>query len=383
MSEPINSIEPNLALIHDWLVTFGGGEQILAALLDVWPEAPIHTLIYDPEGPCKDFTNGKQVETSFIQKLPGAKSNHRWYLPLMPLAIEQFDTRGYDVVISCSHAVAHGIIPQPDQLHINYICIPMRYAWHLYHQYLEETGLNSGFKGLISKSILHYLRLWDASAANRIDTFVAISQWVAQIVAKVYRRPAEVIYPPVNVLKFTPREDKENFYLTVSRAVPYKKLDLIVDAFTAMTEKKLVVISDGPDLKKLKAKAGNNIEFLGYQSQDTLIDCMQRARAFVFAAVEDFGIAPVEAQACGTPVIAFRKGGVLETVVEDKTGIFFDKQTSQSLIKAIERFEHEEPCFDVNLMRNNAERFSKKRFEKEFREFITIQWEQFKQKEAF
>jgi len=372
------SKEFQVAFIHDWLVTYGGGEQILRALMEVWDEAPIYTLIHDPDGPCDVFTHGRDIKTSFIQKLPRANKNHRFYLPLMPLAIEQFDLRGHDVVVSISHAVSHGIVPQPDQLHINYICIPIRYAWHLYHQYLEESGLERGVRSWIARSILHYIRLWDISASHRIDHYVAISNWVARNVWRVYRREADVIYPPVDIQAFSLYERKENFYLTVSRLVPYKRIDLIVEAFNLMPEKKLVVIGDGPELTKLQAKGGKNVEFIGYRPFSDLKDYMQRARAFVFAALEDFGIVPLEAQACGTPVIAYGKGGVMETVIEGETGLFFPRQDVQSLISAVQAFENSDHKFNATNIRKNAERFNKSRFQEEFSKYVDRKWTEFK-----
>jgi glycosyltransferase involved in cell wall biosynthesis len=370
--------EFRVAFIHDWLVTYGGGEQILRALMEVWDGAPVYTLIHDPDGPCSEFTKGKEIITSFIQKLPRANKNHRFYLPLMPFAIEQFDLRGHDVVISISHAVSHGIVPQPDQLHINYICIPIRYAWHLYHQYLEEAGLEKGMRSLIAKSILHYIRLWDISTSQRIDHYVAISNWVARNVWRVYRRKADVIYPPVDIQAFTLCEQKENFYLTVSRLVPYKKIDLIIEAFNMMPQKKLFVIGDGPELIKLQAKAGKNVEFLGFKPLSDLVNYMQRARAFIFAALEDFGIVPVEAQACGTPVIAYGNGGVLETVIEKETGLFFPQQNAQSLITAVQAFENNDQKFKAANIRKNAERFNKGLFQKEFGNYIDQKWTKYK-----
>ena len=369
---------PKIAFIHDWLVTYGGAELVLDAMLEIWPETDIFTLVYDQTGPCKDIVGNHRVKTSFIQKLPKAKIKHRIYLPLMPLAIEQFDLRGYDIIISCSHAVAHGIIPQANQLHINNICIPVRYAWHLYHQYLEESGLSTGIKGAFAKIILHYLRLWDFSASRRVDYFVAISNWVAQNVWRVYRRPADVIYPPVNIVDFQLSEKgKEDFYITSSRIVPYKKIDLIVDTFTKLGNKNLIVVGDGPDLEKIKSAAGSNVSFLGFLPKESLIDYLQRAKAFIFAAEEDFGIVPVEAQACGTPVIAFGKGGTLETVIDGQTGIFFNDQTTDSLIEAINRFEEMQDSFNPQVLRKNAERFSKERFQKEIQEFVENKWEEF------
>jgi len=375
----VNS-HPKIAFIHDWLTSFGGAEQVLAALLEVWPEAPVYTLVHDPDGPCAAFTRGHQIHTSFIQQLPAAKRRYRSFLPLMPLAIEQFDLRGYDCVVSISHAVAHGVLTLPDQLHINYICTPMRYAWHLHQQYLDDGGLRHGLRGGTARLILHYLRQWDVAAANRIDQFIAISDWVQSLVWRAYRRPAEVIYPPVDIDAFQLRAEKDDYYLTISRLVPYKKVDLIVNAFKAMTNKRLIVIGDGPELRRLQAQAGPNTEFLGFLPFESLKGRLEKARAFVYAAEEDFGIVPVEAQACGTPVIAYGRGGALETVIDGQTGVLFAEQNTESLIRAVEQFEQANQRLDVAVMRSNAERFSKARFQRQFIRSLTVQWEQFEQR---
>ena len=379
MNKPSDDISNNVAIIQEWLVTFGGSEQILAALLETWQEAKVFTQVYDPEGPCSAITTGREIETTFIQNLPGAKRNHRRYLPLMPLAVEQFDVRCYDVVISISHAVAHGVITQPDQLHINYVCAPMRYAWHLYHEYLEESGLSRGLRGSAARILLHYLRMWDANTSKRVDNYVAISHWMAKNVWRVYRRRSSVIYPPVNVHDFELVENKENYYVTITRLVPYKRVDLILEAFRQMPEKKLVIVGDGPDRKKLESTATSNVEFLGYLPFAELKTILGKAKAFLYTAVEDFGIVPVEAQACGTPVIAYGKGGVLETVIDGETGILYADQTSESLIQAVEQFENGEMRVDRKVLRENAWRFRKERFQGEFRNYVDKRWTLFTQ----
>lgn len=369
---------PDVALIHDWLIAYGGAERITAALSEIWPQAPIYTLAHDPHGECRVFTEGRTVHTSLIQRLPFARTKYRSYLPLMPYAIEQFDLAGHELVISTSHAVAHGVLTGPEQLHINYICIPVRYAWHQYHRYLKDGNLLRGPKSWFARAVLHYLRLWDLAAATRVDHFVAISSWVAQNVWRVYRRPAQVIYPPVDVDAFTPVERKEDFYLTVSRLVPYKKIDLIVQAFASMPDKKLVVVGDGPDEARIRAQATPNIEILGYQPAPAVRDLMQRARAFLFAAEEDFGIVPIEAQACGTPVIAYGRGGSLETVVAGKTGVFFYEQTPQAIGAAVNELNNAAP-FRMADLRANAERFNSERFKREMTTFVHKNWEKFHQ----
>lgn len=312
----------------------------------------------------------KKATTTFIQKLPFARKHYRNYLALMPLAIEQLDVSAYDVVISSSHAVAKGVITHAGQVHICYCHSPIRYAWDLYHQYLRESGLAKGLKGFIAKSMLHYVRMWDYTTANRPDHYIANSGYIARRIKKVYNREASVIYPPVDVENFSVSTKKEDFYLTASRLVPYKKVDLIVEAFAKQPDKKLIIIGDGPDAKKIKSKITNNIEFMGYQPFEVLKDHMQRARAFVFAAEEDFGIIPVEAQACGTPVIAFGKGGACETVVEGVTGVLYREQHVTSLINAIIEFESRLPEFSPSVIRQHAERFSSATFKANIKAFV-------------
>ncbi|MGP9077372.1 glycosyltransferase family 4 protein [Geobacillus thermodenitrificans subsp. calidus] len=364
-----------VAIVHDWLVTYAGAEKVLEQLLKIYPDADLFSLVDFIDKDQRDFILNKQVTTSFIQKLPFARKKYRSYLPFMPLAIEQLDVSKYDIVISSSHAVAKGVITGPDQLHISYVHSPIRYAWDLQHQYLKEAGLDRGMKGWIAKTILHYIRNWDYRTANGVDYFLANSKFIARRIWKVYRREADVIYPPVDVSAFTFHDKKEDFYLTASRMVPYKKIDLIVEAFSQMPDKKLVVIGDGPDFHKIKAKAAPNVELLGYQPFEVLRDYMQRAKAFVFAAEEDFGITPVEAQACGTPVIAYGKGGALETVrgygqAEKPTGLFFEEQTVKSLVHSIRSFENISDDIKYEDCRENALRFSPERFRKEFEDYV-------------
>jgi len=365
-----------MCFIHDWLTTYGGAELVLKSLLEVWPGTPIYTLVYDKKGQCADIINATKVTGSFINRLPFARRKHRAYLPLMPLAIEQLDLSGYDLVISDSHAIAKGVITGPDQLHISYIHTPIRYAWDLQNQYLAHANLTRGFKGLLAKSLLHYIRMWDMRTVSGVDFYISNSAYIARRIWKLYKREAVVIHPPVEIERFKVREEKEDFYLTISRLVPYKKVDLIVEAFARMPDKRLKVIGAGPELKALRRKASQNIEFLGFQSDPVVEDTLQRARAFIFAAEEDFGIVPVEAQACGTPVIAFGKGGALETVIEGRTGIFFPEQTPESLIQAVGSFESQ-PKLDSKKIRQHAEGFSKTRFKEEIRNYVEEKAQQF------
>jgi glycosyltransferase involved in cell wall biosynthesis len=357
------------AIVHDWLITYGGAERVLEQMLKTFPEADLYALFDFTAPENRGYFLNKKVTTSFLQRMPLAKSKYRSYLPLMPLAVEQFDLSGYDLIISSSFAVAKGVITGPDQLHICMCYSPIRYAWDLSHQYLREAGL-TGVKGWPARLILHRIRNWDYRTANGVDRFIAISNYIARRIHKVYRREAAVIYPPVDIDDYTLCTQKDSYYLTASRMVPYKKISLIVEAFSYMPEKKLIVIGDGPDFRKIESKASTNVTLLGFQPTHILKDYMQKARAFIFAAEEDFGIVPIEAQACGTPVIAFGKGAVRETIIENKTGLFFHNQKTQDLVDAINRFENMNGIFDPYAIRENALRFSIDRFRNEFKSYM-------------
>lgn len=293
------SNEMNVGIVADWLVSYAGAERVIKEMIDIYPDSKLYAVIDFLSNNARENFHGKQAETTFIQKMPYSKTSYQKYLPLMPLAIEQLDVSEHEILLSSSHAVAKGILSGPDQLHISYVHSPIRYAWDLQHQYLRESNLNKGLKGLIAKYLLHKIRMWDYRTANGVDYFVANSNFIARRIKKVYARHADVIYPPVNVERFPLKSTKDDFYFTASRLVPYKRIDLIVEAFSQMPNKRLVVIGDGPEMSKIKAKASSNIEVLGYQKDDVMLECMQNAKAFVFAAEEDFGITPVEAQACG------------------------------------------------------------------------------------
>ncbi len=360
-----------VAIIHDWLVTKAGAEAVLEQLLLMYPGADVYTVVDFLNEEQRAWLNGSRCTPSFIQKLPFAKKKYRAYLPLMPLAIEQFDLSSYDVIISSSHAVAKGVLTGPDQVHISYVHSPIRYAWDLQHVYLREAKLTKGIKSALARIILHYMRMWDMRTAHGVDHFIANSRFIARRIKKCYARQADVIYPPVQLDEFVMgNKPKEDFYLTVSRFVPYKKIPMIVEAFARMPEQRLVVIGDGPEADAARRVAGSNVEFLGHQPRTVLIDCMQRAKAFVFAAEEDFGIVPVEAQGCGTPVIAYGKGGALETVQDGVTGLFFNEQTPESLMDAVRRFETLAERLDGHVIRQNAERFEVSRFRNDFKAFV-------------
>lgn len=352
----------SIAIVHEWFVDYSGSERVVEQLLHIFPDADLFSVIEFMPEHLKQHIHHKKVTTTFIQKLPFAKKHYRNYLALMPLAIEQLDVSAYDLVLTSSHAVAKGVLTHANQLHICYCHSPIRYAWDLYHQYLKESGLSKGLKGFIAKMILHYVRMWDFTTVNRVDYFIANSNYISRRIKKVYNKKATVIYPPVNVESFSFAPHKEDFYLTASRLVPYKKIDLIVEAFNHQPDKKLIVIGEGPDLDKIKAKATSNVTLLGYQPFEVLKSHLQRAKAFIFAAEEDFGIAPVEAQACGTPVIAYGKGGACDTVIDGKTGILYKEQTVASLTEAILKFEDMSEAFSPFAIRENAVRFSNKTF---------------------
>ena len=370
-----------VALVHEWLVDYSGSERVFEQLIEMFPDADLFSVVdFLPES-LRWFIKNKPVKTTFIQNLPRAQKSYRSYLPLMPLAVEQHDLSGYDLVISSAHAVSKGVLTGPRQLHISYVHSPMRYAWDLQHQYLRESGLDRGLKGWAAKWFLHKLRLWDLRTANGVDCFVANSRFIGKRIAKTYRRESDVVYPAVDIEGFAYVDRKEDFYVTASRFVPYKRVDIIVEAFAAMPDRTLVVIGDGPDNDKVRAKAGPNVSFLGYAPKAELRDHLQRAKAFVFAAEEDFGIVPVEAQACGTPVIAFGRGGALETVngldTTAPTGVFFDEQSAASIRLAVDAFESNSARILPVACRANAERFGAIRFRAEMATIIEREWRKF------
>ncbi len=368
------SSTPRVAIVHDWLPVYAGAERVLEQIIRVFPNADLFSLIdLIPNGE-RSFLGDKTVHTSFLQNWKWVRTRYRSFLPLMPFAIEQFDLTGYDLIISSSYAVAKGVITSPDQLHVCYCHSPMRYAWDLQHQYLKAANLDRGPRSWIARAILHYMRLWDAQCQMRVDHFLANSRFVGRRIRKTYGRNAAIVYPPVDVEAFPLCEQKEDYYVTVSRLVPYKMVGLIVDAFTQMPHLELRVVGDGPEFDRIKTRAGSNIRMLGYQSNAVVCEQMQRAKAFVFAAEEDFGIAPVEAQACGTPVIAYAKGGVCESVVPGETGLLFHEQTVAALQESILEFEREEHSFSPWAIRENAMRFSAEYFRREFEVKVMDYW---------
>jgi glycosyltransferase involved in cell wall biosynthesis len=343
-----------------------GGEKVLEALCELFPEADVYTHVYSPED-ISETIRKHRVHTTFIQKLPFAKRWYQKYLPLMPIALEQLDLSGYDLVISSESGPAKGVILDPETFHICYCHTPMRYIWDMYHEYRRKAGpLTRIFMPLIS----HWLRIWDVAGANRVDVFVANSNFVARRIQKTYRRDALVIPPPVDTLNFHSAPSHEDFYLIVGQLVPYKRVDLAIEAFNR-TGKRLVIIGSGSEEQALKKQALANIEFLSSQPRQVLVDHYSRCRALVFPGKEDFGIVPVEALASGRPVIAYGAGGVLDTVTDGETGILFQAQTGQSLIDAIDRFESlPVDQFNCNKLQAYAARFSIEKFKTEMQQLV-------------
>lgn len=368
-----------VAIVQEWLVTVGGSDKVVKAILDVFPDADIYTLVAKKEVCDELGIPWEKVHTSFIQKMPLGTKKHRAYLPLFPFAIEQFDLRGYDVVISSSHCVAKGVLTKADQLHICYCHSPIRYCWDMYNEYLEESHLDKGFKSWLVRLMLHPIRQFDAIAGSRVDYYISNSDYVGQRIRKTYRRKATTIHPNIDISNFELCNDKQEYYLASSRLVAYKKIDTIIEAFNQMPDKKLVVIGGGPNLEAYRKLAKDNVTVMGYQPFEVLKDKMQHAKAFVFAADEDFGMIPIEAQSCGTPVIAYGHGGSLETVNGGKTGLFFNEQTPEAIVEAVNKFESmgSQPFAPADC-RQWAEGFSEERFKREIKEFVEEKYEEFK-----
>ena len=355
------------AIVHDWLTTFGGSELVLKEILETYP-SPIFTLFYDEKFIEDFFSSDTQITPSFLQKIPFIEKTYRNLLPVFPRAIESFGLSGYDLILSSSHSVAKGVLTTSEQLHICYCSSPMRYVWDLYFEHLNGSGT---LKKILMQILTPRLRAWDLLSAPRVDHFIANSRYIAKRIAKVYGRTADVIYPPVDVDQYFLSKDKEEYYITISRLVPYKRVDLMVEAFQHLPDRKLLILGDGPEMQRLKKIAPKNVELLGFVKQEQCKILLSKARAFLFMAKEDFGISPVEAQSAGVPVIAYGKGGTLETVLHHKTGLFFEHQTAESLLQAIAAFEKYEEHFDPMLIRSHALQFSKERFKREYFDFVT------------
>lgn len=358
-----------VAIVHDYLTQFGGAERVLRVLMDLFPHAPVYTLVHDPKI-TERLLDTRRIRTSFLQRIPFARSRHRLFPLVMPLAVEQFDLSPYDLVISASHSFGKGVITKPETLHVSYCFTPMRYAWDDSHRYVREFGVPVFVKVLIPLA-LTYVRIWDQAAADRVDRFLAISQFVAERVKKYYGRDAVVIYPPVDAQAFQPRPHPGERFLVVSRLLPYKRIDLAVQACNLLRVP-LDIVGTGPEEERLRSIAGPTIRFHGFQSDAVVARLYGECRAFLFPQEEDFGITPLEAAAAGRPVVAYRGGGALETVLEGETGIFFAAQTVESLAAAIE--EVSRARWDTGRIRSHALQFDIPRFQERFLEALRAFW---------
>ena len=381
-----------VALIHDWLTGMRGGERVLEIFCQLFPQADIFTLLHI-KGSLSPAIEQRNIKTSFLQNLPWVSQKYRFYLPLMPTAIEQFNLEGYDLVISCSHCAAKGVITNPETCHICYCFTPMRYVWDLYHQYFGQKKLGWFSRWLIPP-LINYLRIWDCTSTNRVDYFVAISHHVARRIKKYYQRESQVIYPPINTALFTPQNGPEDYFLMVTAFAPYKRVDLAIKAFNLLNYP-LKIVGTGPEEKYLKSIAQKNITFLGWQPDEALRELYSGCRALIFPGKEDFGLTPLEAQSAGRPVIAYGHGGVLETVIpinpinketegEDcPTGVFFYEQSPEDLVRAIRYFETTEDIFGQEKIREHALRFSPSIFKERIKTFITDTYEEFQQHKGY
>lgn len=366
-----------VAYVHEWLTEWGGSEDVTRAMLQAVPGAALHATIDFLSEANRAKFGGIPLRTTWLQRAPWARTRFWNYLPLTPLAVETHDLRAAQVIVSSSHAFAKGVLTTAEQLHVSYVHSPMRYAWDLHHEYLADYRLDRGAKGLLARYMFHRLRQWDRQTANNVDLFLANSRHVQRRIWRAYRRPSRVLYPPVAVGRFRFEPVKGDHYVTVSRLVSYKRVDLLLEAFRAMPGRKLVVVGDGPELPKLRANCPPNVELLGFQSDEVVQQQLGSARAFLFAAHEDFGISPVEAQACGTPVIAYGVGGSRETVRDLRsetrpTGLLFDAQTPASLRAAVEAFD--DARIDPHDCRRWAEGFDVPLFQERFRRIVEQAW---------
>ena len=371
------------ALVHEWLTpkATGGSELVVQAILNSF-EADLYALIDFESTNKESYLFGRNIGTTFLQHFPSSQNGVQKYLPLLPFAIEQLDLRSYDIILSSAHTVAKGVLTSPTQMHVCYCHTPMRFAWELTFDYLHSSQMGRGLPGVFTRYLLHQLRQWDVLTANRVDYFIANSQNTARRIWRCYRRSATVIYPPVNIERFPFLETKQDFYVTVSRLVSYKQVALIVRAFNQL-QRPLVVIGEGAELKEIRKLAQPNVQILGAQPGEVVEKYMSQAKAFIYAAYEDFGIAVVEAQACGTPVIAYGAGGALETVLDiyqhpkNGTGLFFEAQTVTALVEAVERFEQCAKNFHAETIYNHARQFAPTIFQKHYQDFVENSWQEF------
>jgi glycosyltransferase involved in cell wall biosynthesis len=375
-----------IAIVHDWLVTLGGSELVLRELIRIFPDATVFTLIDKMAEADRRFVGVGHARTSFLDRVPRVATSYRRLLPLFPAAMSALDLGEFDLVISNSHAIAKGVRTRPHQLHLCYCLSPMRYAWDLRDQYLRESGLARGLRGYAANRVLDRLQRWDRATSVHVDSFATLSRYIADRIGRAYGRPATVIYPPVDVDYFDFATDRRpgsgDYYFTMSRFVPYKRIDLIARAFARLPDRRLVIAGGGPDLDKVRQAAGPNVELVGRVDRDLARSLLGGARAFLFAAEEDFGIAPVEAQARGVPVIAFGRGGTLETIRgldhEAPTGVFFDEQSEDAIADAVLRFEARAEAIEPTACRRNAERFAERVFREAFAAFVEGEWQGFR-----
>jgi len=372
---------PRLALMHDWIIEPGGSELVLKELIELFPRADVYCMIDRMPAAERNALGVTTTHTSALQHVPGIAGAYRRFVPLMPAAMRTLDLSAYDIVLSNSHAVAKGVRTHDRQLHLCYCLSPMRYAWDLRESYLKESGLDGPVTGPLARFVLERLRRWDAASTPRVAAFATLSHYIGARIRRNYDRDAQVIYPPVDTDYFTPGGSRGDYYVTAGRLVQYKRVDLIAEAFTRMPGRRLIIVGAGPDEAKVRAIAGDNVSLVGRRSREEVRDLVRGARAFVFAAEAVLGIAPAQAQACDTPVIAFGRGGATETVrgtsATDATGVFFDDQTPESLIKAVERFEQWVPSLAAGRCRANALPFGRARFHKEIGAFVAAGWSSF------
>ncbi len=362
-----------IAIVCDWLTVYAGAERVIYEMHELFPKVPIYTTLYDKKG-CEVFKNA-DVRESGLRFFPFARKFHRFFFPLMPGVFERMDLDDYDLVLSSSHAAAKGIITKPETLHVSYCHSPIRYVWDQSHSYQKGFWIFRVLKSLLSP-ILHKVRIWDRVAADRVDRFVANSEYVGKRIRKYYDRESDVIHPPVDLGRFNLGKGKREYYLAVGRLIPYKRFDLVVDAFNKLG-KDLKIVGTGPEMRKLKRRAGKNVEFVGKVSDEELKTIYQGAKALIFPQLEDFGIVPLEAMACGAPVIAYGKGGALETVRDGVSGLFFDEQNVRSLKKAVKQFEKKR--WSAKKVAASVEGFSSARFKAELRHFLEKAWKEHKE----
>ena len=372
MNQIRRGINMKVALVHDWLTNMGGAERVVINFKEIFKDAPIYTTIYNPDN-LDDELKNIDVRTSFLQNKKDAKKNHQKYFPFMPMAFESFDLNDYDIVLSSSSSCAKGVVTNPNTMHVCYCHSPMRYGWEFYYEYANTTDMKKLKKKLL-KYFMDYMRIWDNVSSNRVDYFIANSENVARRIWKHYRRESVVIHPPVRCNLFNISDEDEDYFLIVSRLVEYKKIDLAIEAFNEL-RLPLIIIGDGAEREELESKAKDNIKFLGRQPDNVIKKYYSKCRAFIFPGEEDFGITPLESQASGRPVIAFGKGGALETVIDRQTGIFFDEQTVDELKLAVKKFQNID--FDKKVIRKHAEEFDEAIFKGKIKDFIDEKYEEF------